>query len=98
MLDKQKNLAQSFGTVEETTMKMSNGNKFPIFEIHHNNITSVINIVCFIDNKHKTNFIIGKEDKFPPSGSNSYVSMKKSSDKILSNDYKISKLHVIMCL
>lgn len=91
MLDKQKKSMQNFGTVEETRMKMSNGNKFPIFEIHHDNITSVINIVCFIDNESKTEFKINPENKFPPSGSNTYVSMKyntyismKSGNKILS--------------
>ncbi|XP_050454779.1 uncharacterized protein LOC126853227 [Cataglyphis hispanica] len=62
------NLTHSLGTIEETKMKMSSENKFPIFEIHHDKIISVINIVCFTDSK--TNFKI--DSGIPPSGSNKY--------------------------
>jgi len=99
MLDKQKSSTQSFGTIEETTMKMSGGNKYPIFELHHNNITAEINIVC-LPNSDRTNFKIDKQNKFPPSGSNQYVSTKVAIKYChLFNDYAfkyISKLYVIM--
>lgn len=45
-----KNTTTSLGTVNETQMKFPTGNnKFPIFEIHHNNITSIIDIICVAD-------------------------------------------------
>ncbi|CAL1679403.1 unnamed protein product [Lasius platythorax] len=49
-------------------MKLSSDYKFPIFEIHHNNTISVIDIVCFTDSK--TNFKI--DSPIPPSGPNKY--------------------------
>lgn len=79
-------MSYSLGTIEETKMKMSSENKFPIFEIHHDKITSVINIVCFTDSK--TNFKI--DSGIPPSGSNKYVSIKRVIKYYdLFNDYKI---------
>ncbi|XP_025270428.1 uncharacterized protein LOC105252892 isoform X1 [Camponotus floridanus] len=71
IFDKQKNLTQSFGTIEETTMKLPKGNKYPIFELHHNNITLQIDIIC-LPNSNGTNFKIDKGNKFPPSSSNQY--------------------------
>ncbi|XP_018301754.1 uncharacterized protein [Mycetomoellerius zeteki] len=47
------------GTIEETKMKLSDTGKFPIFEIHHNNIKMIINILCFTD--EKTNFILDSD-------------------------------------
>jgi len=55
------NKTLSFGTLEETRMKMSSNNKFPVFEIHHNDTRSVINIVCF--SERKTGFVI--ESAYP---------------------------------
>ncbi|XP_012058115.1 PREDICTED: cation-dependent mannose-6-phosphate receptor-like [Atta cephalotes] len=45
------------GTVKETRMKLSDNDKFPIFEIHHNDTKIVINIVCYMGDK-ETNFIL----------------------------------------
>lgn len=86
MFNKHTNLTSNLGTIKETKMKMSSGNKFPIFEIHHDKFISVINIVCFTDSK--TNFKI--DSGIPPSGSYEYVSIEiaiKYCD--LFNDYKI---------
>lgn len=84
MLNRQKNSTQSFGTIEETTMKMSSEDKFPIFKLQHNNIISVINIVCLRDSK-TTHFKIDCENKFPPSDSNTnqYVSIKVAISTII---------------
>ncbi|KAM0728913.1 Cation-dependent mannose-6-phosphate receptor [Formica fusca] len=68
MLNQQTNMIYNLGTIKETKMKMSSGNKFPIFEIHHDKFISVINIVCFTDSK--TNFKI--DSGIPPSGSYEY--------------------------
>ena len=38
-------------------MKLSDNDKFPIFEIHHNDTKIVINIVCYMGDK-ETNFIL----------------------------------------
>ncbi|KAH0953251.1 hypothetical protein HN011_000395 [Eciton burchellii] len=46
-----KPIVRNLGTIEETRIKLSNINKFPIFEIHHKNITSFINIICTKHNK-----------------------------------------------
>lgn len=51
-------------------MKLSDTGKFPIFEIHHNNIKMIINILCFTD--EKTNFILDSD----PTNVKTYVSMK----------------------
>ncbi|XP_014469688.1 PREDICTED: cation-dependent mannose-6-phosphate receptor-like [Dinoponera quadriceps] len=49
MLEKAKKII-NLGTINDTHMKLSNGNnKFPVFEIHHDNMTSIINIVCVIN-------------------------------------------------
>lgn len=86
MLDKNKNETQNLGTIKETKMKLSSDYKFPIFEIHHNNTISVIDIVCFTDSK--TNFKI--DSPIPPSGPNKYVSIKVVIKYWeLFNDYKI---------
>ncbi|KYM86704.1 Cation-dependent mannose-6-phosphate receptor [Atta colombica] len=45
------------GTVKETRMKLSDNDKFPIFEIYHNDIKIIINIVCYMGDK-ETNFIL----------------------------------------
>lgn len=58
------------GTIEETRMKLSTEGPFPIFEIYHNNIKSMINIVCFSDKK--TSFMI--DDPFSPKDSKENVS------------------------
>ncbi|XP_011336396.1 cation-dependent mannose-6-phosphate receptor [Ooceraea biroi] len=54
--NKEANKTLNLGTVEETRMKLSSTNKFPIFEIHHGNVTSFINIVCV--NYNETSFRI----------------------------------------
>lgn len=72
MLDKNKNETQNLGTIKETRMKLLSENKFPIFEIHHNNTISVIDIVCSTDSK--TNFKINSS--IPASVLNKYVSIK----------------------
>ncbi|XP_072761827.1 uncharacterized protein [Anoplolepis gracilipes] len=75
ILNKRNNTTLSLGTIEETKMKLPSGlNKIPIFEIHHNNITSQINIECHSDSK--TNFKISSV--IPPSGSNNYYFMLSS--------------------
>jgi len=38
-------------------MKLSDNDKFPIFEIYHNDIKIIINIVCYMGDK-ETNFIL----------------------------------------
>lgn len=50
MYNKTTNTVTDLGTVNDTRMKLPKGNdKFPVFEIHHGNITSIINIVCVTD-------------------------------------------------
>ncbi|KAG5308585.1 MPRD protein, partial [Pseudoatta argentina] len=45
------------GTVKETKMKLSDNDKFLIFEIHHNDTKIIINIVCFMGDK-ETSFVL----------------------------------------
>lgn len=66
IFDKNKNKTQNLGTIEETEIKLSSKNS-PIFQINHDNITTVINIICFTDSK--TNF---KIDTTIPLSSNKY--------------------------
>ncbi|XP_011149025.1 cation-dependent mannose-6-phosphate receptor [Harpegnathos saltator] len=54
------NITTNLGTIRDTQMKLLNSgnNEFPVFEIHHNNVTSIINILCVTDSD--INFTIGK--------------------------------------
>ncbi|XP_032676519.1 cation-dependent mannose-6-phosphate receptor-like [Odontomachus brunneus] len=50
MYNETTNTTINFGTVHDTQMKLPKGNnKFPVFEIHRGNITSIINIICATD-------------------------------------------------
>ncbi|XP_029178681.1 uncharacterized protein LOC114946388 [Nylanderia fulva] len=66
MLDMNTNKTQSLGTIKETQMKFSSDYKTPFFEIHHDNITTVINIVCFTgsETKLKIESIIPSTNKY----------------------------------
>lgn len=61
MRSKEKN-ETLFGTVEDTQMKLSPDGNYPIFEIDHGDMKSMINIVCFKENK--TSFIL--DSSIPP--------------------------------
>ncbi|KAL6261207.1 hypothetical protein P5V15_008732 [Pogonomyrmex californicus] len=46
---KNKNETLNFGTVEETKLKLLDSNKYPVFEMQHGGIKSIIKIVCHSD-------------------------------------------------
>jgi len=68
---KQKNQTLT-GTIEETQMKLSPGDNFPIFEIHHNDTKFMISIICYT--KNRTSFAFDTPNSSP--NSKEYVSMK----------------------
>lgn len=47
MYNKATNITTNLGTINDTQIKLPNGNNtFLVFETHHDNITSIISIVC----------------------------------------------------